>query len=116
MFFRIGPLRRTRIVAHREVKAIFGTRTGSLPLNFTNCPPLPSGHGRVFTPKLLRNIQALAMELPPIAAHPHVPPLPSTPIAIAASPARIPVLRLGYFLGVMRPTRGATKRRSTTAN
>jgi hypothetical protein len=108
MFFRIGPVRRTRIVAHREVNAIFGNRIASLPLNFPTRAPLQGRHEGVFAGRLPNCIKAFAMEHPSIATHPRVPLFPSTPFAIAASPAFIPVLRLGYFLGLMRH-RGDTK-------
>ena len=86
----------------REVKAIFGERTGSLPLNFATLAPLASRCAGVLGGKHRHSGKTLAMELPSMAPQSRVPSPLSTYKLIAASRDHIPVLRLGSVIGVMR--------------
>lgn len=87
--------------ARREVKSISGERASCLNLDFATLVLLASEHASVLARMQQEGINTLAMELPPIALHPHALPLVPSAMFIAASPEHIPVLRLGIVIGVI---------------
>jgi len=109
MFCRIGRSPRRQIAAPLEVKAIFRDVFDNSPQAFPLSAALANRPGGVPGLKHRSGSKTLTAAPSPSAPHLLVYPRRATPTTISASPHHPKVLRLGSFIGVIRPRR-VTKR------